>query len=281
MMPRHVNRRLTTILAADVAEYSRLMRADEDATLRGLTACARSSRRWSPSIAAASPTPPATRCLPSSRAPSTVSCARSPCSARSGKQNEDFPPQRRMLFRIGVHCGDVIPRDGDLFGDAVNIAARLQALAEPGEICVSAAVREHVGRPAFRPPSPMPACSRSRTSPSRCMSFRVLPSGAGEARAPQPQHRSALPDKPSIAVLPFQNMSGDPEQEYFADGIVEDIITALSRFEWLFVIARNSSFTYKGKSPSMYAGRARARRALRARRQRAQGGQSHARSPRS
>ena len=162
------------------------------------------------------------------------------------KQNEDFPPERRMLFRIGVHCGDVIPRDGDLFGDAVNIAARLQALAEPGGICVSATVREHVGTrvsAAFADAGLQPV--KNIAEPVHV--FRVLPSTGKPpsiAAAPMP----SLPDKPSVAVLPFTNMSADPEQEYFADGIAEDIITALSRFPSLFVIARNSSFTYKGRA---------------------------------
>ena len=138
------------------------------------------------------------------------------------------------------------PRDGDLFGDAVNIAARLQALAEPGGICVSATVREHVGSrvsAAFADAGLQPV--KNIAEPVHV--FRVLPT-AGQASRVAAVVNPALPDKPSVAVLPFTNMSADPDQEYFADGIAEDIITALSRFPSLFVIARNSSFTYKGRA---------------------------------
>jgi adenylate cyclase len=169
-----------------------------------------------------------------------------------------------MLFRIGVHLGDVMIRDGDLFGDAVNIAARLQALAEPGGICVSAAVREHAGRRVaavftdagaqqvkniaepvhvFRV-GPHPAPSPPSPDQVRGWEGSALGARVGAA-APVPL---TLPDKPSVAVLPFTNMSADPEQEFFADGIAADVITALSRYPSLFVIARNSSFTNKGRA---------------------------------
>ena len=244
-MPRHVERRLTTILAADVAEYSRLMRADEDATLRGLTAC----RAIIDALVAEHRGRIANTAGDAFLAefPSAVDglvCAIA-IQRAINKQNEEFAPECRMLFRIGVHCGDVIPRDGDLFGDAVNIGARLQALAEPGGICVSTAVREHVGTrvsAAFADAGLQTV--KNIAEPVHV--FRVLPSGA--KRPSLAAALPSLPDKPSVAVLPFTNMSADPDQEYFADGIAEDIITALSRFPSLFVIARNSSFTYKGSA---------------------------------
>jgi adenylate cyclase len=158
---------------------------------------------------------------------------------RIARLYEDLAPERRIQFRIGVHVGDVMTRDGDLFGDAVNIAARLQALAEPGGICASAAVRQHVG-------TPVAAVFSDAGMQEPVHVFRVGARGVAEPReVPLPP---ALPDKPSVAVLPFSNMSSDPEQEFFADGIAEDIITALSRYTSLFVIARNSSFTYKGRA---------------------------------
>jgi len=150
-----------------------------------------------------------------------------------------------MWFRIGLHLGDVVIKDGDLFGDAVNIAARLQALAQPGGICVSAAVREHVGTrlaAAFTDAG----AQQVKNIAEPVHVFRVAATGsppATEQPAAQP-----LPDKPSVAVLPFTNMSTDPEQELFADGIAEDVITALSRYPSLFIIARNSSFSYKSRA---------------------------------
>src|SRR6185437_12297255 len=173
-----------------------------------------------------------------------LSCALA-IQAALARENETLPPDRRMLFRIGIHIGDVIVRDGDLFGDAVNIAARLEALAEPGGICVSATVREHVGTRVIAAFTDAGAQQvKNIAEPVRV--FRVAPlraaSAVGLLTAPP------LPDKPSVAVLPFTNMSADPEQEFFADGIAEDIITALSRYPSLFVIARNSSFSFKGRA---------------------------------
>jgi adenylate cyclase len=177
------------------------------------------------------------------------------------ESNAPLPPSRRLEFRIGINVGDIVVEDGDIFGDGVNVAARLESLAEPGGICVSARVQEdaagrldlafedmgeqalkNIARPvrAYRVrsesphPNPPPLAGEGST--------RSVQVGAAETPP------LSLPDKPSIAVLPFANMSGDPEQEYFADGMVEEIITALSRIRWLFVIARNSSFTYKGQT---------------------------------
>jgi TolB-like protein len=150
-----------------------------------------------------------------------------------------------MRFRIGIHVGDVMVQGDNLFGDAVNVAARLEALAEPGGICISGAVRDHIGTNLSVGLTDLgPQGMKNITQPIRA--FRI--STATSSVIPVPSSSLPLPDKPSIAVLPFLNMSGDPEQEYFADGMVEEIITALSRIRWLFVIARNSTFTYKGQS---------------------------------
>ncbi len=248
-MADRVERRLTTILAADVAEYSRLMRADEDGTLAALTACraaidaliaehrGRIANTAGDSVLAEFPS-----------VAEALSCALAVQRAIA-KQNENQPVDRQMLFRIGVHLGDVMIRNGDLLGDAVNVAARLQALAEPGGICASATVREHVGTrvPAFIDAG----AQRVKNIDEPVHVFRVAANLPTERV--EPPAALALPDKPSVAVLPFTNMSTDPEQEFFSDGIAEDIITALSRYPSLFVIARNSSFTYKGRTVDVKA----------------------------
>ena len=147
-----------------------------------------------------------------------------------------------MRFRIGVHLGDVIEKaDGTVYGDGVNIAARLQSLAVPGGITVSESIRAAVkGKVTGRFEDQGVQQVKNIAEPMRA--YRVIPETPPTVRETSPP----LPDRPSIAVLPFTNMGGDPEQEYFVDGIVEDIITELSRFQRLFVIARNTSFTYKG-----------------------------------
>jgi adenylate cyclase len=165
--------------------------------------------------------------------------------------NSSVAPDRRINFRIGVHIGEVMVQAGDLFGDGVNIAARLQSIAKPGSVCISGATYDQVRKvlpmtfvdlgvqQVKNIQEPIRAFQVGAPSEAR----EAVPARVAEAESPPP-----MPDKPSIAVLPFQNMSGDPEQEYFADGMVEEIITALSRFKWLFVIARNSSFTFKRKA---------------------------------
>jgi TolB-like protein len=159
----------------------------------------------------------------------------------------DVPQEKRIEFRIGIHVGDIIIDDNDIFGDGVNIAARLEAIAEPGGICISddayRQIRDRIDV-AFDDKGEIALKNIAR--PVRV--FALADAKRPAAKLIEPTPTLALPDKPSIAVLPFQNMSGDSEQEYFADGIVEDIITALSRFKSLFVIARNSSFTYKGRA---------------------------------
>ena len=167
------------------------------------------------------------------------------------ERNADVPPDLRLELRMEINVGDIIKDGRDIYGDGVNVAARLEALAEPGGICVSRVVRDQVrDKLAFSFEDMGEQQVKNIARPIRV--HRVLlswqPSRSKPATEESTKPSLALPDKPSIAVLPFQNMSGDPEQEYFADGMVEEIITALSRIRWLFVIARNSSFTYKGQS---------------------------------
>ena len=161
------------------------------------------------------------------------------------------PAEQRIEFRVGIHQGDVIVEDADIFGDGVNVAARLEGLAEPGGICVSARVQEDAtGRLDLTFEDLGEQRLKNIARPMHV--YRVVgprPSpAADETPAVQSEAVLPLPDKPSIAVLPFQNMSGDPEQEFFADGMVEDITTALSKLRWFFVIARNTAFTHKGRN---------------------------------
>jgi adenylate cyclase len=160
-------------------------------------------------------------------------------------RNSDVSADRRIEFRMGINVGDIIKDGRDIYGDGVNVAARLEALAEPGGICVSARVQEDAaGRLDLSFEDMGDQALKNITRPIRV--YRVVTTAGSALTRVDPS--LAPPNKPSIAVLPFANMSGDPEQEYFADGMVEEIITALSRIKWLFVIARNSSFTYKGQS---------------------------------
>src|SRR5579859_7604511 len=178
-----------------------------------------------------------------------VRCAAEAQSALADA-NASLPTDKRINFRIGIHVGDVMVRAGDLFGDGVNIAARLQTLAQAGSVCVSGATYDQV-----RKVLPVTfidlGAQQVKNIEELIKAYAVSTDGALRSSSDLGAETSnllLLPDKPSIAVLPFQNMSGDVEQEYFADGMVEDIITALSRFKSLFVIARNSSFTYKGRT---------------------------------
>jgi adenylate cyclase len=241
-----IERKLTAIFAADVAGYSRLIGQDEGGTLRTLAACreimdrliaghrGRIANTAGDSVLAEFPS-----------VVDAVQCAVEVQQALA-EANEGVPEDRRMSFRIGIHVGDVVVRGSDLLGDGVNVAARLQTLAEPGGVCLSGEAHQYA-----RKVLPM-ACKdlghqsvKNIEEPIRVYSVASL----GEISQAEPIERKlTLPDKPSIAVLPFVNMSSDPEQQYFADGIVEDIITALSRFKSLFVVARNSSFTYRGKA---------------------------------
>jgi TolB-like protein/class 3 adenylate cyclase/tetratricopeptide (TPR) repeat protein len=251
-MTARVERRLAAILAADVAGYSRLMGGDEEGTLARLKACR--GALVDPKIAEHRgrivKTTGDGMLVEFASAVDAVRCA---VEVQRGMANDniDVPETKRIEFRIGIHVGDIIIDDNDIFGDGVNIAARLEGIADPGGICISDdAHRQIRGKTEIVYDDMGNQSLKNISEPMRA--WRARPAGAaaaGSAEQPgRPSAPLALPDKPSIAVLPFTNMSGDTEQEYFADGMVEDIITALSRMTWLFVIARNSSFTYKGKA---------------------------------
>jgi adenylate cyclase len=241
-----IERRLAAILAADVAGYSRLMEADEVGTFRLLAERREIIESWIAGHGGSIANTAGDAVLAwFASAVDAVQCAVETQEALADA-NASLPAERRLEFRIGVHVGDVMVRDGDLFGDGVNIAARLQALAEPGGLCISGAAHDHVRKVlpvGFTDLGPQSV--KNIDEPVRA--FRLSPGGAG-GPVPERAKPLPLPDRPSIAVLPFANLSGDPEQEYFADGLVEDIITGLSRVRSFFVIARNSSFTYKGRA---------------------------------
>ena len=262
-MPKEAfaERRLAAILAADVVGYSRLMGVDEIGTLRALKAIRRELA--DPAIASHHGRVVKTTgdgiLIEYASVVDAVACA---VVIQRGMitRNADVPEDKRILFRVGINIGDIIIDEHDIHGDGVNISARLEGLADPGGICISKAARDQVrdklaiafedmgeqnlkniARPvrAFRL-SVKDLCALPDDDASRSFVPMDTP--------PVEQKPLALPDKPSIAVLPFQNMSGDPEQEYFADGMVEEITAALSRVRSFFVIARNSSFTYKGRA---------------------------------
>ncbi|MGD9920677.1 MAG: adenylate/guanylate cyclase domain-containing protein [Pseudorhodoplanes sp.] len=241
-----MERRLAAIFAADVAGYSRLIGADEEGTIARF----QSHRRelFDPKIAEhqgrivkmtgdgflvefASPV-------------RAVRCAIE-VQQRMADRNADVPADRRIEFRIGINLGDVVVEDGDIYGDGVNVAARLEGIAEPGTVYISRAVRDFVqDRPEIVLEDLGDRTLKNIAAPVRV--FRIAPLGFAWRAAPA--EPPPVPDKPSIAVLPFMNMSSDAEQEFFSDGITEDLITDLSKVSGLFVIARNSSFAYKGRS---------------------------------
>jgi adenylate cyclase len=242
--PARVDRRLAAILAADVAGYSRLMGADEEGTLERLKALRR--ELVDPKIAEHHG-----RIVKTTgdgmlvEFPSVVDAVRCAVEVQQAmpERNTGVAADNRIEWRIGINLGDVIVEGDDLYGDGVNIAARIEALADAGGVFVSNTVHDQVrDRLPFVFENLGEQQVKNIARPVRV--YRVRDAGTKSPMAPA----LPLPDKPSIAVLPFANMSGDPEQEYFVDGMVEEIITALSRIRWLFVIARNSSFTYKGQS---------------------------------
>ncbi|MDB5605008.1 MAG: cya-5 [Bradyrhizobium sp.] len=251
-------RKITAILAADIVGYSRLTGADEDRTLARLRTL--QSDLVDPTIAVHNGRVvkrTGNGVLVEFR--SVVNAVLCAIEIQNGmvERNAGLPPERRIDFRIGIHLGDVVEeRDGDLMGDGVNIAARLEGIALPGGICLSEDAYRQVKARLDLAVSDLGATRlKNITDPIRVYSLQV---GIAAELKLQSQNEPgarqgasvslALPERPSIAVLAFQNMSGDVDQEFFADGIAEDIITALSKAKWLFVIARNSSFTYKGKS---------------------------------
>ena len=248
-----MQRKLTTILAADVVGYSRLAGVDEEGTVGRLRALRQ--ELVDPLITANGgrvfKDMGDGRLAEFASVVGAVRCALEVQRTMTAR-NADVAPDKRIEFRVGIHLGDVIVEsDGDLMGDGVNIAARLEGICEPGGICISEdayrQVRDKIGA----------ECTdlgdkelKNIARPVRA--YRVILDRTTTKPAPlspaASNERLALPDRPSIAVLPFTNMSGDPDQEYFSDGVVEDIISGLSRIKWLFVIARNSSFVYKGKA---------------------------------
>ncbi|HET9231174.1 MAG TPA: adenylate/guanylate cyclase domain-containing protein [Vitreimonas sp.] len=239
MADGRTERRLTAILAADVAGYARMLRADEAVTLARFKDCietlapllaahrGRIIKTMGDGVLAAF-----------ASAVEALSCAVEFQRAMAAR-NAALPPDARMIFRVGVNAGDVIIEGDDVFGDAVALAARLEASAQPGGVCVSARVRDDArGRTDFVFEDMGERKLKNIDTSERLFRVRLDAAPARPA--------IALPDRPSIAVLPFDNMSGD-EEEYFADAVTEDIIGALSRWRWFFVIARNTSFIYKGK----------------------------------
>jgi adenylate cyclase len=252
-------RRLTAVLAADVAGYSRLMGADEEGTLARLKTLRRelSDPKIKEHHGRIVKTTGDGLLVEFGSVVDAVRCAVEVQGAMA-QRNADVPAERRIEFRVGINLGDIIKDKGDIYGDGVNIAARLEAMAEPGGICVSRVVRDQVrdkldlafddlGEQALKNIARPLRVYRVRIA-TRENTPKVIPTEIASVLA--------LPDKPSVVVLPFDNMSGDPEQEYFADGMVEEITAGLSRVRDFFVIARNSAFSYKGKAvPAQQASR--------------------------
>ena len=262
-----MDRRLTAILAADVAGYSRLLRIDEAGTLSVLKA----HRKELIDGKVAEHRGRIVKLMGDGMLmefPSVldaVACA-TEIQRRMGERNLGIPGDRKIEYRIGIHLGDIVIEEDDIYGDGLNVASRIEGVAQPGGIAVSAAVRESIGNRldvVFEDLGEYNLKNIDRPVRIYNVSFGALP------RAPTFSDETGR--KLSIAVLPFTNMSGDPEQEYFVDGLVEDVITGLAKMPGLFVIARNSSFTYKGKVGRRQAGRERAGRSLCAGGQRSQG----------
>jgi TolB-like protein/class 3 adenylate cyclase/Flp pilus assembly protein TadD len=241
-------RRLAAVLAADVAGYSRLVGADEEGTLSRLKALR--AKVIDPKIAEHRGRIVKTTgdglLVEFASVVDTLRCAVE-IQATVAESNAPLPADKRIQFRIGINVGDIVVEEDDIFGDGVNVAARLEGMAEPGGICVSERVQEDAaGRLdlAFDDMGEQTLKNIAR----RVRVYRVRGIAAAKSPSAPATPVQPFPEKPSIAVLPFQNITGDPEQEYFVDGMVEEIITALSRIRWLFVLARNSSFTYKGQA---------------------------------
>lgn len=242
MVTARVERRLAAVLVADVAGYSRLMGADEVGTLEALKAIRREI--VDPAIAEHKGRIVKTTgdglLVEFASAVDAVTCAMAVQEKMAGREGQ-------IAFRIGINIGDIIRDENDIFGDGVNVAARVENECAPGGVCLSGSAFEQVrGKTKFEFDDLGERSLKNIDREVRLYSVKL--GNPPRATISDSNRPLPLPDKPSIAVLPFQNMSGDPEQEYFADGMVEDIITALCRFKWLFVIARNSTFTYKGRS---------------------------------
>ena len=253
MSSEHVERRLAAVLAADVAGYCRLMGCDEEGTLARIKSCRKAL--LDPAIAEHRG-----RIVKTTgdgmlvEFASAVDAARCAVEVQRGmaQQNAEVSQDVRIEFRVGIHVGDIIIDENDIFGDGVNIAARLEGIAEPGGVCISDDAYRQIRGKVDVPFVDLGSQNlKNIAEPMRVWRMRI----GGEAVSASPQSASfasfqsrPFPDKPSIAVLPFQNMSGDPEQEYFADGIAEDVLTTLSKIQELMVIARYSSFVFKGQT---------------------------------
>ena len=242
-----VERRLAAILAADVVAYSRLVETDEARTLAAIRALR--TEVTDPLIAEHRGRIVKLMgdgaIVEFGSAVDAVACAVAIQEAVTVHQQQ-VPPEHRIVFRIGINVGDVVVDGDDLLGDGVNVAARLEALAEPGGICIADAVQKQLaGKTNFAFEDTGERTLKNIAQPVHVWRWAREPSPAA-AGAPLP-----LPDRPSIAVLPFDNLSSQPEETYFSDGITEDIITGLARFRSLFVIARNSSFAFRGKPTSL------------------------------
>jgi adenylate cyclase len=255
MAEARVQRRLAAILAADVAGYSRLMGADEEGTLAALKELRRdlADLKIKEHRGRIVKTTGDGLLVEFASVVDAVRCAVE-VQREMSDRNAGVPAERLIEFRIGINLGDIIIDKRDIYGDGVNVAARLEALAEPGGICVSRVVRDQVRDKlgfAFEDMGEQQVKNIAR--PIRVHRIRLTEEASVTSIRPShpagaPPLALPLPDKPSVAVLPFTNMSGDPEQEFVSDGIAEDVITALSRYPSLFVIARNSCFTYKGRA---------------------------------
>src|SRR3974390_574456 len=253
MVEARVDRRLAAILAADIAGYSRLMGVDEEGTLRQLKT--HRKELVDPKI-----TEHRGRIVKTTgdgmlvEFVSVVDAVRCAVDIQRSmiERNAEVPAERRIQFRIGINVGDIISDDNDIYGDGVNVAARLEALADPGGIDVSRNVHDQVRDKlsfSFEDMGEQTVKNIARPIGVHRVSLtETAPPAAFRSAAEATKTDQSTANRPSIAVLPFVNMSGDPEQEYFADGISEEIITGLSKLRWLFVIARNSSFVYKGKA---------------------------------
>ena len=247
-----MERRLAAIMATDVVGYSRLIRSDEEGTLAALKALR--TDLIDPKIAEHHGR--VVKLMGDgmlAEFASAVDAVRAAVETQRAvaKRNADLPEDKRIAFRVGINLGDVVVDGDDIHGDGVNVAARLEGLAEAGGICISGGVYDQVRDRIDFPFEDLGEHQvKNIDRPVRVWRWSE-PTRAGSTVSGS--ESLPLPDKPSIAVLPFTNMSGDPEQKYFSDGLTEDIITELSRFRQLFVIARNSSFTYKGQAINVQA----------------------------